>query len=202
TTLINMVSGFLKPDEGMIMLEGENVMGLPAHKMAKKGIVRTFQILRPFYSARACHNVVLSLLSARAKKKKHLQRFGQAEQIAMDLMELLGFERRSDAFKMTRTLPPGYLRRLDIARAIATEPKLLLVDEPFSELTSIEAVSVRSALQKLNAAGMTIMIVEHRLRYIMDMADKVVVMHQGAKIAEGPPAHILDEEKVKAFYHD
>ena len=201
TTLINLISGFLKPEEGRIKLEGEDLAGLPAHKVATRGIARTFQVLRPFYGAPACHNVVLSLLSPRAKRIKHLQRFGQAEQIAMDLMELLGFERRNDAFKLTRTLPPGYLRRLDIARAVATEPSLLLVDEPFSELTGSEAISVRSALLKLNALGMTILIIEHRLQYIMDIVHRVMVLHQGAKVAEDVPEKVMEDKWFREIYY-
>jgi len=201
TTLVNLITGFTKPDEGVIRLEGKDVGGLSAHKVARMGIARTFQVLRPFYSVPACHNVVLSLLSSRAKKIRHLRRFGQAEQIAMDLMELLGFERRSDSYRLTRTLPPGYLRRLDIARAVATEPKLLLLDEPFSELTGVEAVSVRSALLKLNSLGLTILMIEHRLHYIMDIVHRVIGMHEGRNIVEGTAEKVMEEKRFREIYY-
>jgi branched-chain amino acid transport system ATP-binding protein len=201
TTLINLISGFVAPDRGKITLEGESIGGLSAHKIAQKGIARTFQVLRPFYSVPAYQNVVLSLLSPRAKRIRHLRRFGQAEQIAMDLLELLGFERRHDSFRLTKMLPPGYLRRLDIARAVGTEPKLLLIDEPFSELTSIEAVSVRSTLLKLNSLGMTILIIEHRLQYIMDIVHRVIGMHQGRKFVEGEPEEVIKGKAFKEIYY-
>ncbi|MDY6974263.1 MAG: ATP-binding cassette domain-containing protein [Thermodesulfobacteriota bacterium] len=201
TTLINLICGFSKPDEGVIRLEGKDIGGLSAHRVAKMGIARTFQVLRPFYSVPACHNVVLSLLSPRAKKIRHFRRFGQAEQTAMDLMELLGFERRSDAYRPTMTLPPGYLRRLDIARAVATEPELLLLDEPFSELTSVEAVSVRSALLKLNSLGLTILMIEHRFSYIIDIVHRVIGMHEGRSLVQGTAEKVMEEERFRKIYY-
>jgi len=200
TTLINMISGFLKPDQGTIELEGEDITGLPAHRVTAKGISRTFQMLRPFYSVPACHNVTLALLSPRSKRIRHIRKSSLAEQIAMDLMELVGFDRSRDSFRPTRMLTPGYLRRLDIARAIASEPLLLLADEPFSELTSTEATSVGPALTKLNSLGTTIVLIEHRLQYIWKMVHRVIVMHQGEILAEGPPEEIVHHEKLKAYY--
>jgi branched-chain amino acid transport system ATP-binding protein len=201
TTLINMISGFLRPDDGIVKLEGEQISGLPAHKVAEKGIARTFQVLRPFYNVVACHNVVLSLLSPRSKKIRHIRRVGLAEQIAMDLMELLGFDRGHDSFRLTRTMPPGYLRRLDIARAIAGEPKLLLADEPFSGLSPTEAVSVGPALLKLNSQGMAILIVEHRLHYIMNIVHRVIGMFEGRIVVEGTPEVVMQEKSLREIYY-
>jgi len=201
TTLINVISGFLKPDKGSVRLEGEDILGLPAHKVAEKGIARTFQVLRPFYSVPACHNVVLSLLSPRSRRLKYIRRVGLAEQVAMDLIELLGFDRAHDSFRPTRTLPPGYLRRLDIARAIASEPRVLLADEPFSELTAVEATSVGPALLRLNSLGMAIVIIEHRLHYLMGLIHRVIVMHEGKVIFEGNPEDVEKEERIRKVYY-
>jgi branched-chain amino acid transport system ATP-binding protein len=201
TTLINVISGFLKPDKGRVRLDGRNILGLPAHKVTEKGMARTFQVLRPFYTVPACHNVVLSLLSPRSRRIRYIRRVGLAEQVAMDLIEILGFDRAHDSFRPTRTLPPGYLRRLDIARAIASEPRVLLADEPFSELTAVEAASVGPALLKLNSSGVTIVIIEHKIRYLMGLIHRVIMMHEGKIIFDGNPEDVEKEEQIRKVYY-
>ena len=201
TTTVNIISGFAKPDSGRIRFRDKNVTGLPPHKIAALGIARTFQTVRPFHNLAAYKNLIVPLYSPRIRKFTESGRWGDRGAVALDLLEEVGFERDSHVpYKPASALPHGYLRRLELARCLALRPELLITDELFSGLSAAEVGSLVPLIEKLQARGMTIIMVEHRLRELFRLAAKIVVMDRGRKIAEGPPSAIVEDRTVKETY--
>ena len=201
TTTVNIISGFAKADAGRILFKEREISGLPPHKIAGLGIARTFQTVRPFHNLPAYKNLIVPLHSPRIRKFTASGRWGDRDAVAMDLLEEVGFERDSYVpYKPASTLPHGYLRRLELARCLALRPDLLITDELFSGLSAAEVGSIVPLIEKLQARGMTIIMVEHRLRELFRLATKIVVMDRGRKIAEGSPAAIVENNAVKETY--
>jgi branched-chain amino acid transport system ATP-binding protein len=201
TTTVNIISGFAKPDSGHIRLNDREITGLPPHKIAALGIARTFQTVRPFHNLPAYKNLIVPLYSPRIRKFTESGRWGDRDAVALDLLEEVGFERDSYVpYKPAATLPHGYLRRLELARCLALRPDLLITDELFSGLSTAEVGSMVPMIEKLQARGMTIIMVEHRLRELFRLATKIVVMDGGRKIAEGSPSAIVENTTVKETY--
>jgi len=201
TTTVNIVSGFIKPDSGQIKLKDKEITGLPPHKIAALGIARTFQTVRPFHNLPAYKNLIVPLYSPRIRKFTASGRWGDRDAVALDILEEVGFERDSYVpYKPASTLPHGYLRRLELARCLALRPDLLITDELFSGLSTAEVSSMVPLIEKLQTRGMTVIMVEHRLRELFRLATKIVVMDRGRKIAEGSPSAIVENSTVKETY--
>lgn len=201
TTSVNVITGFVKPDSGRVWFKGKEITGLPPHRIAASGIARSFQTARPFHNLPAFKNLIVPLYSPRIRKFTEGGRWGDRDAVALDLLEEVGFERDSYVpYKPASTLPHGYLRRLELARCLALRPNLLITDELFSGLSTSEVGSMLPLIEKLQARGMTIIMVEHRLRELFRLTHKIVVMDRGHKIAEGSPAEIVENTTVKETY--
>ena len=204
TTLINCITGFIKPEAGKVYFRGVNVRGWPAHKIARAGIVRTFQVMRPYYSLPAYKNLIIPLWSPRAREiggwrggGKH----GDRDTVAVDILEEIGFERDSRVpYKMASTLPTGYLKRLELARCIALRPEIILCDEVFSGLSASEVAGMLPLIEKLKMEGITLIMVEHRLKELFKVADRVMALQFGEKIAEGHYKEVISDPRVKEAY--
>lgn len=200
TTLINLITGFVKLDAGRVFYRGHEITHWPPHRIARLGIARTFQMVRPFYNLPMFKNLVIPLYSPRGKRLSG-GGFGDRDAMALDLLEEVGFERDSAfPYKPARALPHGYLKRLELARCLALRPELLILDELFSGLSAAEVASIFPLLEKLHMEGITLIMVEHRLRELFRLAHKVLVLNYGLKIAEGTPAEIINDQKVKEAY--
>jgi branched-chain amino acid transport system ATP-binding protein len=164
------------------------------------GISRTFQMVRPFYQLPAYKNLIIPLYSPRIRQLAG-GRYGDRNAVALDLLEEVGFERDAHvAYKPAGTLPQGYLKRLELAKAIALSPDLLILDELFSGMSLAEVASVVPVIEKLRLAGKTIIMIEHRLKELFRIADRIMVLNYGEKIAEGAAAEVMASEAVKNAY--
>jgi len=201
STLINLITGFVKPDKGAVFFKGENVTGLKPYKIATKGIVRSFQQVKPFYNLPVFKNLIIPLYSSRVKSKLKGGSFGHRDESAMQLLEEVGFERDSNLpYKITGSLPHGYLKKLELARCLSLEPELILIDELFSGMSMSEIASTVPILEKIVEEGKTLIMIEHRLRELFRVVDKVIVLNFGEIIAEGAPDQVMEIEKVREAY--
>jgi branched-chain amino acid transport system ATP-binding protein len=200
TTLVNIITGFIKPDSGSILFEGENITGLPPYKIAGIGIVRTFQIPKPYYSLSAMKNLVVPLYSTRILNLVE-GKTGDRDTVALDILEEIGFERDSNTpYKPASSFSEGYLKRLELARCIALKPKIIIMDELFSGLSVSEITSLIPIIEKLQMNGITIIMIEHRIKELFRLADRVMVLNFGERIAEDTPDEIIKNELVKRAY--
>ena len=206
TTLFNLVSGVLKPDHGKIVLAGEDLTGLPPHKIAQKGVARTFQNVRLFPELTALENIMLGrwvrtragLFSALFKLPGERREERQTRKHGLHLLDRFGLADR--AHEPAANLPFGQMRRLEIARALAAEPKLLLLDEPAAGLNHTETDRLADAIRAIRGQGIAVIVVEHDMRLVMEISDRVVVLNQGRKIAEGAPREVQNHPEVIAAY--
>jgi branched-chain amino acid transport system ATP-binding protein len=200
TTVVNLITGFVKPDSGKILYLGQNITRWAPYNIVNLGIARTFQMVRPFYQLPAFKNMVIPLYSPRVKKLAG-GKYGDRDAVALDLLEEVGFERDSFvSYKVASALPQGYLKRLELAKSIALRPDLLILDELFSGLSLAEVASIVPIIEKLRFQGKTILMIEHRLKELFRIADRVIVLNFGEKIADGLPNEVLDSEEVKKAY--
>ncbi|NHW44136.1 MAG: ABC transporter ATP-binding protein [Candidatus Verstraetearchaeota archaeon] len=189
TTVLNLITGFLKPDAGSIIFKGEDVTGSPPHVLVKKGVARTFQLVNPFSNMSVIDNIAVALYGKRGIR---------STEKAVEFLELVGLAHRKE--ELAKNLPHGDLKKLEIARALATEPELLLLDEPFAGLSLEEASELMELLKKLNEEGLTMVIIEHVMKVVMRLSHRVVVLCNGEKIAEGRPSEVVKDEKVIEAY--
>src|SRR5210317_123897 len=200
TTTVNLISGFVKPTEGEIYYRGRNITGWPPYKIVRQGIARTFQMVKPFYQLPAYKNMIIPLFSPRVKKMVG-GKYGDRDAVALDLLEEVGFERDAFvAYKNASVLPQGYLKRLELAKAIALQPDLFILDELFSGLSLAEVAGILPIIEKLRLEGKTIIMIEHRLKELFRIADRVLVLNYGEKIAEGKSGDVMESEVVKKAY--
>jgi branched-chain amino acid transport system ATP-binding protein len=204
TTLINCITGFLKPTSGKIFFKNIDITGKKPHKIVNLGIARTFQIMRPYYSLPAYKNLIIPLMSVRVRRKggwRGISIHGDRDTVAIDILEELGFERDAKVpYKLAGTLPTGYLKRLELGRALCLNPELLICDEIFSGLTSSEIASIVPLIKKLNEGGITIIMIEHRLKELFQVAENIIALSYGEKIAEGSSLEVIENEKVREAY--
>ena len=191
TTLFNCISGLYKPFSGRISFDGADITGQPPYRIARRGAVRTFQVVRPLKEMTVFDNV---LVGAFLKCRDNRTAFDRAA----ECIRLCDLEPLKD--KQAGDLPIGGKKRLEMARALATGPKLLMLDEVMAGLTSTEVKSAVDVILRLKESGITMMIVEHVMEAIMPIADKVVVLESGMKIAEDAPANIVNDERVIEAY--
>jgi branched-chain amino acid transport system ATP-binding protein len=200
TTLVNLITGFVKPDGGDVIYAGKKITGKMPYTIAEKGIARTFQMVRLFYNLPAYKNLIIPLSSARVARLGG-GRYGERDDAAIDLLDDMGFERDSFVpYKLAGSLPHGYLKRLDLARALALRPEVLILDELFSGMSMSEVASTMPLLEKYNEEGLTIIMIEHRLKELFRVVDRVMVLNYGRKIAEGAPDEVMEKEEVKKAY--
>jgi ABC-type branched-subunit amino acid transport system ATPase component len=200
TTAVNLITGFVKPSMGTVAYRGTDITGLAPHKIVRLGITRTFQMVKPFYQLPAYKNLIIPLYSPRVKCQVG-GKFGDRDAVALDLLEEVGFERDAFvAYKSASVLPQGYLKRLELAKAIALQPDLMILDELFSGLSLAEVASIVPIIEKLRLEGKTIIMIEHRLKELFRIADRVMVLNFGQKIAEGRAADVMESDEVKKAY--
>lgn len=200
TTLVNLITGFVKPDSGRVRYVGKNITGKMPYTIASLGIARTFQMVRLFYNLPAFKNLIIPLSSPRVKKLRGGE-YGERDDVAVDLLDDMGFERDSFVpYKLAGSLPHGYLKRLDLARAMALRPNLLILDELFSGMAMSEVASTLPLIEKFNAEGLTVIMIEHRLRELFRVVDRIFVLNFGEKIADGAPQEVMNSDAVKKAY--
>ena len=204
TTIVNCITGFIKKTAGRVFFKDEDITRKKPHKIADLGVTRTFQIMRPYYSLPAYKNLVIPLFSPRAKRTGGWRgggRLGDRNTVGIDILEEIGFERDSYVpYKMAATLPTGYLKRLELARCLALQPEIIICDEIFSGLSMSEIASMVPLIERLQMDGITLIMIEHRLRELFRVANRVMVLNFGEKLIEGTPDVVMADEKVKEAY--
>ena len=206
TTLLNLLTGIYRPDRGRIRLAGQDLTGQPTHRFAAAGLARTFQNLQVFFNMSALDNVMtgrhLRERCALLPALLHLPSLARAEARcraqAIELMQRVGLQAWLDAD--ADAMPYGALKRLEIARALASEPLLLLLDEPAAGLNATEARDIDVLIRELAAAGTTVVLVEHNMRLVMEVSDHVLVLDRGRKLAEGRPDEVARDPRVVEAY--
>lgn len=204
TTVVNCITGFIKPSDGRVLFRGNDITARPPHKIADLGVTRTFQIMRPYYSLPAYKNLIIPLFSPRARRTGGWRgggKLGDRDTVGIDILEEIGFERDSQVpYKMASTLPTGYLKRLELARCLALRPEMILCDEVFSGLSMSEIASMLPLIERLQMEGITLIMIEHRLKELFRVANRVLVMNFGQKLIEGSPEEVMADAKVKEAY--
>jgi branched-chain amino acid transport system ATP-binding protein len=206
TTLFHLVSGFLAPQQGRIIFRGEEIQGLPAHVIARRGVARTFQLVQLFEHLTVLENVMVGrhrlsragLLAGALQLPRTRTEEREIRAQAMETLEFVGLAARAD--QMAAILPLGLKRLLEIARALATDPSLLLLDEPASGLDAVETEKLKEMILALNERGLTILLVEHDMGLTMEVAGEIAVLNYGKLIADGPPRAIQKNPEVIAAY--
>jgi branched-chain amino acid transport system ATP-binding protein len=194
TTLFNLISGVYAPNSGEILLDGQNLVGLRPFEVCQRGIGRTFQIMQPFPHLTVLENVVTSGLFGRVPKVS----MRQVEEEARELCQLVGLGEKQRAFPKNLTVADQ--KRIEIARALAIRPKLLLLDEVMSGLTPTETLEAIKLVRQIRDGGITIFLIEHVMKVVMGISDRVIVLHHGEKTAEGTPVEVVNDPKVIEAY--
>ena len=191
TTLFNVIAGYYRPEEGRVTFAGQDVTGRPAHVIAGLGLTRTFQIVKPFGNLSVADNVMIGALTRLGST--HEAR-GEAERV----IAVCGLGPHATA--RARALPLALRKRLEVARALATRPRLLLLDEVMAGLNPTELAGMVDLVRRLHADGLTLIVIEHVMAAMMRLARRIVMLHHGEKIAEGTPAEVTRDRRVIDAY--
>jgi branched-chain amino acid transport system ATP-binding protein len=194
TTFLNVVSGIYKPSDGVVMFEGRDITGMPSYRVAREGVGRTYQNIRLFRNQSCEENVLVGLHTKRSfwsSRKKAMSR-------VTELMDFVGLTARRKT--LAGSLPYGDQRKLEIARALAADPLLLLLDEPGAGMGVKEAEGLADLFLELRRLGTTMLIIDHNMKVIMNVVDKVAVFDAGRKIKEGTPADIQSDPEIQELY--
>jgi branched-chain amino acid transport system ATP-binding protein len=194
TTLFNLIAGALSPDHGQILFHGEPIQHLPSNAICKRGIARTFQMVRPFLRMTTLRNVVMAASFGRAASPSRRQ----AEDIAWHWLAFIGLTDK--AHVPAGSLPLGDRKRLEIARALATQPELLLLDEAIAGLNPTEVAQLMTLIREVQRTGVSIFLIEHVMKAVLGLSDKVIVLNYGEKIAEGQPQDVANDPQVVEAY--
>ena len=198
TTLFNLITGYLRPTEGRILFKGKRIEGLPPHRIVYLGIARTFQIVRPFTELSVLENVLVAWGHRHYGGMGPFLPYSRERRRAMEILEEVGLSDR--AHLPAGTLPIGHQRRLEIARAMALEPELMLLDEPAAGLTEEEISELKGVVRSLVDRGITVVLVEHRMTFVMDICGIITVRDHGRVIAEGAPEEVAHDPAVIEAY--
>ncbi len=191
TTLFNLISGYYRPDEGRIVFDGHDITGLPPHRVCRLGLTRTFQIVKPFGNLSVLDNVMIGALT-------RLRAVAEARQAAEHVIDLCGLTAHAAA--RAKALPLGLRKRLEVARALATRPRLLLLDEVMAGLNPSELGGMIELIRRLAAEGVTPIVIEHVMAAMMRLAKRIVVLHHGERLAEGVPEEVTRDRRVVDAY--
>ncbi len=191
TTLFALISGFLRPDSGRVSFEGEDITGMRPHKIARRGLVRTFQLVQPFPAISALENVMIGSFTRESRQER-------AREEARSIIKRVGLGPKADTPAGEINL--GESKRLEVARALATRPRLLLLDEVMAGLNPTETTEMIELVRQLAAEGVTVVLIEHVMRAVMTVCSRIIVLHHGTKIAEGSPDEIAEDPQVVEAY--
>lgn len=191
TTAFNMISGYYKPDEGRVLFDGGNITGFRPDQVCKLGLARTFQVVKPFPQLSVLDNVMVGAYNRTNNDQV-------ARQKAMEIMEFLGMVPMKD--HLAGSLSVAGRKRLEIAKVLATEPKMILLDEAMAGLRPTETDAIIELVRQVSQQGIALLLVEHVMKVIMSLADRIVVIHHGEKIAEGEPQHVVQDKAVIDAY--
>jgi branched-chain amino acid transport system ATP-binding protein len=194
TTSLNLLTGFLKPDSGRILFGGQDVTGFPPYRMCQKGVARTFQLIKPFLGFTALQNVMVG----RAYGQGSPATLKATAQESREMLERVGLADKAEVLAKDLTLMQR--KRLELARALATKPKLLLLDELMAGLNAAEAEDACALIHEIRSWDITMLMVEHIVKVILGVSGRVIVLNMGEKIAEGPPDEIIHDPKVIEVY--
>lgn len=206
TTLFNALCGFYRPSAGSVRFEGRELLGLPPHRIAARGIARTFQNLQLFFNMTVLENAMAGcylrartgLLAAALRLPKVRREERQLREWACEALELCELVDRAE--QPAGTLPYGLMKRVEIARALATQPRLLLLDEPAAGLNDTESLALCDLIERIRASGVTVLLVEHHMPLVMNVSNRLLVLDYGSVLAEGTPAEIQADQRVAAAY--
>jgi branched-chain amino acid transport system ATP-binding protein len=194
TTLFNLISGAIIPDSGALEFKGHRLTGLTAHRVCRAGVARTFQSVRVFPNMSVLRNASLGAVFG----TKNGMSSSAGDKAAEKLLDFVGLAGMKSVF--ARDLTIAHQKRLEVARALATEPEVLLLDELIAGLNATEAAEVMDLITRIRNRGITILMIEHVMKAIMSICDRVIVLHHGEKIAEGTPAEVTSNETVIKIY--
>jgi ABC-type branched-subunit amino acid transport system ATPase component len=189
---VNVVCGFYKPDSGTVKFRGRDITGLPAHKICRLGIARTYQIPQPFGDLTALQNVAVAAMYGRGIGKP------AAESEAPEVLRITDLLDKKDV--LAKDMSTITLKRLEVARALASDPTLLLVDEPAAGLTEGELPRMLEILESIRQTGTTILLIEHVMKVMREAVDTILVMHQGETLVSGRPDEVMNDTKVVECY--
>jgi branched-chain amino acid transport system ATP-binding protein len=191
TTAFNMISGFYQPDEGQVIFDGQDITGLRPDQVCKIGVTRTFQVVKPFPQLTVRDNIMVGAYNRTNDRKESRNK-------AEEIIEFLGMQ---DMREMTAgSLSVAYRKRLEVAKALATDPKIILLDEAMAGLRPTETDEMIELVREISRQGIALLLVEHVMRVIMSLAERIVVIHHGEKIAEGEPEQIVQDKSVIDAY--
>ncbi|MGE5617754.1 MAG: ABC transporter ATP-binding protein [Sphingomonadaceae bacterium] len=191
TTLFNVVSGFFPPEQGRVLFAGEQVSHLKPYDVCRRGLVRTFQVVKPFGNLTVLQNVMVGSFLRTSDPVRARDR-------AMDVLEAVGLLNQQE--KAAKSLTIADRKRLEVARALATGPRVLLLDEVMAGLNPAELAQMLEILKRIRDQGVTLLVIEHIMAAIMTVSERIVVLHHGEKIAEGPPKEVARDKKVIEAY--
>jgi branched-chain amino acid transport system ATP-binding protein len=206
TSLFNVLTGIYRPESGSLNFDGSSLLGLKSNQVAERGIARTFQNIRLFANLSALENVMIGrhvrthagVFGAVFRNRGTRDEEREIERRSLELLQYVDIARHANTF--AKHLPYGDQRRLEIARALATDPKLLALDEPAAGMNATETQELRVLLESIRSDGVTILLIEHDMKLVMSLCDRVLVLDYGKKIAEGPAAEVKNNPKVIAAY--
>ena len=206
TTFFNCLSGIYRPDGGAILLEGRDITGRPPHQVCKLGMARTFQNIRLFPEMSVLENVLVAQFQHRSitplpllmRSKNFCSQEKQSRDEALGFLEFVGLARLADA--VSSSLAYGLQRRLEIARALATKPRILLLDEPAAGMNPQEAVEMVQLISRIRDRGLAILLIEHHMKVVMTISDEILVLDHGVQIAHGAPEKVRNDPQVIKAY--
>jgi len=192
TTLVNLICGFYKPDSGMIKFNGRDITTLPAHKVSHSGLARTYQIPQPFGELTVLQNIIVAAMYGKGMN------MSAAEQMAPEILERTDLVDKRDI--IAKEMPTIALKRLEVARALAVDPKVLLVDEAAAGLNESELPRMLEILENIRQSGVSLILIEHVMKVMREAVDTILVIDEGSAIAEGTPEEVMKNQKVIECY--